>query len=219
MGIQSRRQFRLTEEGFRLEDRVVMSVTGTPGPAPIVAQAVDPLVQPPFQKFKGSYIEQTLAAFHPPFQAFINKVTAACQNDIRLLGLGQNEANLLASLKAYVSLQGGILETQLEQASRRLPGGNQYLFNPPQGTVPGGYPTGTNCGPDLRYYVKPAARIKTQVDSMIAFLNANATSLANACGQASMQDILLTYQGVHDAAGRFVKCAVTNKDFVVIGWS
>ena len=119
-----------------------MSVAGTPGPARIVALAVDPLVQPPSLTFRGAYIQQTMAALHPPFQTFISRVTQAAQNDIRLLGAGQSEANLVASLKAFTSLQGGLLQAQLERVARRLPGGDQYLYNSPQGTVPGGYPTG-----------------------------------------------------------------------------
>src|SRR5262249_53451300 len=150
---RTRRSFRPSLEGFRLENRVALAAA----PAAVVAAAAveDPLVQPPNVTLKASKVQATLDQLHTAYMTFLRRVQRACTTATTGLANGQTPAALLTSLKTYTGLQGGVLQSQVERAARGLPGGDQYLFTPPQGFVPGGYPMDGSCGPDLRYYVHP----------------------------------------------------------------
>jgi hypothetical protein len=182
----------------------------------ITAAAVDPLVPTNHGTIKQGYLQQTQTLLHSAFKSFLNSLNRAGRNDVNALARGQSEATLLAGYKAYVSLEGGILESKVQRVAGRLPGGVQYLFNPPQGTVPGGYPTNGTSGPDLRYYVHPDQRLKTQIDSMLASLNANATSLQNAVSPASSLLILQTFQNSKAAMKQYATFAEANGDFTAV---
>ena len=214
--LRRRRSFRPSLDGFRLEDRLVLSTANNIQADSITAAEVDPLVPTNHGTLKAGYVQATGTQLHAAFQTFINQTNRAAQNAIKGLGNGQTEANELASLKAFTALQGGTLESKVQQVSKRLPGGVQYLFNPPQGTVPGGYPTNGTSGPDIRYYVPPELRLKTQIDSMLDTLNANATTLQNAVNQNSALTILQTYQNCKAAMIRFINFATANGDFTVV---
>lgn len=215
MGDRRRHSFRPDLEGLRLEQRWVLSTAAMP-PAVITAAAVDPLVPTNHGTIKQGYLQQTERLLHSAFQNFMAALNRAGRNDVNALGRGQSEATLLASYKAYVSLEGGVLESKVQRVAGRLPGGVQYLFNPPQGTVPGGYPSNGTSGPDIRYYVHPNQRLKTQIDGMLATLNASATSLQNAVSPSSSLLILQTYQNSKAAMTQFVTFSEANGDFTAV---
>jgi hypothetical protein len=209
------RAFRPSLDGFRLEDRLVLSAVDLAQVGTITAAAVDPLVPTNHGKLKAGYVQATATQFHSAFQTFINQMNRAAAMAVAGQGNGGNEATLLAGLKSAAALQGGNLEAKLQQISSRLPGGLQYLFNPPQGTVPGGYPTNGTSGPDLRYYVHPQQRLKTQVETMLATLNANATTLQNAVGSNSSLTIIQTFQNSKAALVQYINFATANGDFTI----
>jgi hypothetical protein len=183
MGTLPRRSFRPNLDGTqRLEDRVVLSTTPASLVSGISIFAVDPLVPTNHGTLKAGYVQATATQLHSAFQNFINQVNRAGTIAVQGLANGSSEATQLAGLRASTALQGGVLEAKVQQIAGRLPGGVQYLFNPPQGTVPGGYPTDGTSGPDLRYYVHPDQRLMTQIQVMLATLDANATTLQNADG-------------------------------------
>ena len=184
------------------------------------AAAVDPLVQPPKAVLREGFFQETPILLHAAFQNFISKENQAARSAVRRLANGQDPNSLLASLNTNTSLQGGILESKVEQISKRLPGGVQYLFDPPQGPVPLppgsatlGFTTTFMSGPDLRYYVPPAFRLRMQIDNMLATLNANATTLQNAVSANMSVTILQTYQSSRMAMVQFADAALANGDF------
>jgi hypothetical protein len=215
-----RRRFVPAIEGFRLEERVVLS--GVAAAQTTAAATIDPLNQPTSRVISGGKIESDLTQIHSTFQAFINRVERACKNASQNLANGQNPDNLLAGLKTYESLQAGNVQVQLERVARSIPGGDQYLFKPPQGVLPPGTaypdPASSNCGPDVRYFVPPSLRLMTQVQTMVAFLN-SATTLQQACGPDVVPMIMKFYQNCTAATNRYVHCAVKMNVFVVPGWS
>jgi len=222
--ILRRRSFLPSLDGVKLEERLVLSTATLVQPEVSIAVAVDPLVPTNHGSIKTSSVQAAPAQLHAAFQTFINQLNKASQNAVKALGNGQSDATALASLRAYTSLQGSNLEAKVEQASRRLPGGVQYLFNPPQGPIP--IPPGSNnlgfttdfmTGPDLRYYVPPSARLKTQIDTMIAKLNdPQFTTLQAALGQNPSLIILQTYQSSKTAMVQYINAATTNGDFSIV---
>jgi hypothetical protein len=217
MGMSSRRSFRPTVEGFRLEERVALSATAA---AVSATATVDPLNVPPSSIVSVSKVNSTLNQLHTAFQVFINRVERALTNASQNLSNGQNPDNLLAGLKSYEAIQAGNLQVQLQRVARTLPGGGQYLYSPPQGSLPAGTtypdPASTDCGPDIRYFVPPALRLKTQVDTLVAFLN-SATTLQQASSPDTIPTILMFYQNSRAATARYVHCANMQNVFTVPG--
>ena len=138
MSTRLRRSFRPNLDGFWLEDRVVLDAASVTKVGDIAAAAatIDPLVQPPKAVIKSGFFQQTPILLQAAFQNFLNNENRAAQGAVRRLANGQDPNALLASLKTNTSLQGGILEAKVEQISKRIPGGEQYLFNPPPGADP-----------------------------------------------------------------------------------
>src|SRR4051794_39149570 len=99
MAARTRRQFRPELGPDRLEDRIALSVAAVAVSAGVKAAAVDPLVQPATLKVETSYLSTTVNEIHAAYKGFLNKYTAAVQRSIDALGSGQNEANLVKSLK------------------------------------------------------------------------------------------------------------------------
>lgn len=217
MGTKPRRSFRPILDGSpRLEERLVLSAAAVSVVSGIAVEAVDPLVPTNHGTLKIGYVQATATQLRLAFQAFINQINRAGKNAVQGLANGGSEASQLASLKAYTALQGGSLEAKVQQISKRLPGGVQYLFNPPQGTVPGGYPTNGTSGPDLRYYVHPNQRLMTQIQAMLATLDANATTLQNAVGPKTALTMLQTSQSSKAALNQYVNFATANGDFTLV---
>lgn len=214
--LRRRSVFHPSLDGIKLEDRLVLSTLMVAQAEGITATTEDPLVPTNRGQIKTSQVEATATQLRAAFTSFLNQTNRAANNAVRAVGRGQTEANALASLRAFTALQGGTLEARVQQTSRRLPGGVQYLLNPPQGTVPGGYPNDGTSGPDLRYYVPPGLRLKTQIDNMLATLNANATTLQDAVGQNSALTILQTYQSSRATTTRFINFSVANGDFTQV---
>jgi hypothetical protein len=216
MATGTRRSFRPSLGPHRLEDRALLSASSLVRPAVVQAPAVDPLVQPATLKTnKSSYLKTTTNEVHAAYQGFLNKYTVAVQKAIVALGNGQNEANLVNSLKAYTTLEGGVLEGQLQRISKRLPGGEEYLYNPPLGPVPGGYPTGGSSGPDIRYFVPPAQRLKTVADNLIATLTA-VTTIQQASATDRVPLILKAYQTSRASVTQFFNFEVKKGIIIVV---
>jgi hypothetical protein len=211
-----RHSFHPAVDGFRLEDRVVLSTSSSAVAATSTATGIDPLVPTNHGTLKAGYVQATGTQLLAAFQTFEKQVNKAAQNAIKAVGNGQTEANAVTSLSAYTTLQGGVLEARVQQICNRLPGGVQYLFNPPQGTVPGGYPTNGTSGPDIRYYVAPPLRLKTQIDNMLATLNADASTLQSAVSQNSALTIVQTSQSCKATMRQFINFATTNGDFTIV---
>ena len=203
MATLSRRSFRPNYGSYRLEDRVLMDASAMVLSADVTAAAVDPLVQPGTLTTKAGYLTTTTNQVHTAYQGFLNKYEAAVQKAIVALGNGANEANLVKSLKSYTSLQGGVLEVQLQRISKRFPGGEAYLYNAPLGTVPGGYPKDASTGPDIRYFVHPEQRLKTLADNLITNLTA-VTTIQQASATDRVPLILKAYQNSKASVAMFV---------------
>ena len=119
--LRRRRSFRPSLDGFRLEDRLVLSTANNIQADSITAAEVDPLVPTNHGTLKAGYVQATGTQLHAAFQTFINQTNRAAQNAIKGLGNGQTEANELASLKAFTALQGGTLESKVQQVSSGCP--------------------------------------------------------------------------------------------------
>jgi len=156
---------------------------------------------PPNPVVKAGFLQQTPLLLHTAFQNFINIENRAARSAVRGLANGQNPDSLLASLKANTSVQGGILQAKVEQISKRIPTGQQNLYNPPQGLIPGSTP--------------PTPGLKSQIDTMLTTLNNNATTLQNALSQNAPLTILQTYQSCKAAMIQFVNNAIANGVFTV----
>ena len=221
MAHRSPRRFRPTLDGYRLEDRVVPSA---PVASAVSAQAtVDPLNVPPSGTIiNGGTITKDLNKVHAVFQAFIRKIETACTKASANLSNGGNPNSLLAGLQVYTSIQAGTLQVQLQRIAQSIPGGGQYLFSPPQGSLPAGTtypdPASKDCGPDIRYYVPPDLRLQTQVAALVSTLN-SATTLQAACSPNTVPTILTSYHNCRAATVRYVHCAVMQSVFIVPGWS
>ncbi len=134
MSTSSRRSFRPNLDGFRLEDRLVLSTATVTAAASTTTTGVG--VPPETgQSLTSKSVQITLNQVAAAFKAFQNKYVHASQHAIAALANGQNEANLVTSLKAYASLEGGLLQTQLDRLSKRLPGGETFLYLPPDNTI------------------------------------------------------------------------------------
>lgn len=224
---RSRRSFRPCVDGFHLEARVALSASSVPvalaAPASAAAAPpIDPLTPPPVVTIKGGRIQDTLLQLHAAYQAFINRIERACQNATQGLANGQSASNLLLSFQTYTQLQIGNLQVQVQRVARTLPGGNQYLYSPPQGVLDPGttYPaiTSTDCGKDIRYFVPPEFRLQTQIRALSTALTVNATTLQEACGANTVPTILASYQSARAATIRFIRCSVKTGVVIVPGW-
>jgi hypothetical protein len=206
MGGGTRRRFVPGINGsFRLEGRLVLSAVGLAQPAGgLVAQAASQNVL----TFRGTYMQATVNQLHAAYQAFITKYNRACQQATQGLAAGKNQTDLVNALKAYTQLEGGVLENQLNQVSRRLPGGVQFLYNLPTGAGPR----------DL--YVPAALRLKPQADAMLAYLTRpTVVTVQDACSSAANTDMLQTYQSSRAAMAQYIRTSVTKGDFNVSGWT
>jgi hypothetical protein len=197
MSTRLRRSYRPNLDGFRLEDRMVLAAASVSVVGSIAAAAADP----PTPVVKAGFLQQTPLLLHAAFQDFINTENRAAQSAVRGLANGQNPDSLLASLKANTSVQGGILEARVQQISKRIPTGEQNLFNPPQGLIPGSTP--------------PTPGLKQQIDTMLTTLLNNATTLQNALNQNAPLTILQTYQSSKAAMLQFVNNAIAHGVFIV----
>jgi hypothetical protein len=197
MSTSLRRSYRPNLDGFRLEDRIVLNAASGAMVASVAAAGVDP----PTPVVKAGFLQQTPLQLHAAFQNFLNSENRAAQSTVRGLANGQSPDNLLASLKANTSIQGGILEASVQQTTKRIPTGEQNLFNPTGGVIPGSNP--------------PTAGLKTQIDAMLATLLNNATTLENALNQNAPVTILQTYQSCKAAMMQFVKNAIASGVFRV----
>jgi len=189
-----RRSYRPNLDGFRLEDRIVLDAASVTMVGSIAAAAADP----PTPVVKSGFLQQTPILLHAAFQSFLNTVNRANQSAVRGLANGQNPDSLLASWKANTSVQGGILQGKVEQISKRIPTGEQNLYNPT--LIPGSTP--------------PTNGLKTQIDTMLTTLN-NKTSLQDAVSQNAPLTILQTYQSCKAAMVQFVNNAIANGVFTV----
>jgi len=198
MSTSLRRSYRPNLDGFRLEDRIVLDAASVTMVGSIAAAAA---ADPPTPVVKSGFLQQTPILLHAAFQSFLNNVNRANQSAVRGLANGQNPDSLLASWKANTSVQGGILQGKVEQISKRIPTGEQNLYNPPQGLIPGSTP--------------PTHGLKTQIDTMLTTLNNNATTLQNAVSQNAPLTILQTYQSCKAAMVQFVNNAIANGVFTV----
>jgi hypothetical protein len=187
MSTSLRRSYRPNLDGFRLEDRIVLDAASVTMVGSIAAAAA---ADPPTPVVKSGFLQQTPILLHAAFQSFLNNVNRANQSAVRGLANGQNPDSLLASWKANTSVQGGILQGKVEQISKRIPTGEQNLYNPPQG-------------------------LKTQIDNMLTTLTSNATTLQNAISQNAPLTILQTYQSCKAAMVQFVNNAIANGVFTV----
>jgi hypothetical protein len=198
MSTRPRRSYRPNLDGFRLEDRIVLDAASVTAVGSIAAAAA---ANPPNPVVKAGFLQQTPLLLHAAFQNFINIENRAAQSAVRGLANGQNPDSLLASLKANTSVQGGILQAKVEQISKRIPTGQQNLYNPPQGLIPGSTP--------------PTPGLKSQIDTMLTTLLNNATTLQNALSQNAPLTILQTYQSCKAAMIHFVNNAIANGVFTV----
>jgi hypothetical protein len=197
MRTRLRRSYRPNLDGFRLEDRMVLDAASVAAVGSIAAAVADP----PTPVVKAGFLQQTPILLHAAFQNFLNSVNRANQSAVRGLANGQNPDSLLASLKANTSVQGGILQAKVAQISKRIPTGQQNLYDPPQGVIPGSTP--------------PTPGLKSQIDTMLTTLNNNATTLENALSQNAPLTILQTYQSCKAAMIQFVHNSIANGVFTV----
>lgn len=211
----ARRAFRPELNGYRLEDRLVLSAAALAQPAAAVVTAAsgDLLVAVTPLSTKIGYINTTLNQLHSAYQTFANQYNRACQKAIVALGNGSNPNDLLASLKAYTMLEGGVLESRLQRISRRLPGGENYLYNPTVANPPA--PAGPT---DIRNFTPPAQRLKTQADALLGYLDANATTIQKACSKDTIPAILQAAQDSRTTAQKFIKSELLNGQLVVNGY-
>lgn len=211
----ARRAFRPELNGYRLEDRMVLSVAAVAQPAAAVVTATtgDPLVAVTPLSTKIGFINTTLNQLNSAYQTFAHQYNQACQKVVLALGNGSNSADLLASLKAYTTLEGGVLESRLQRISRRLPGGENYLYNPTVANPPA--PPGPT---DIRNFAPSAQRLKTQADALLAYLDANATTIQQACSKDTIPTILQTAHNSRTTTQQFIKSELLNGQLVVNGY-
>jgi hypothetical protein len=201
-----RRGFRPCLDGFRLEDRVVLSTTNAVEPSAVTASGVDPSSPPLGATLKSSYIQATGVQLHTVFQTFLNQENHAAQGAIKAVGNGQTQDNALNGLRTFTSFQGGALAAKVQQVCSRLPGGVQNLFDSVTSTPATG----------IGSYVQPNSRLQKQINDMITLLNfANDDSLPNTVNQGSLT-ILQTYQGCKQVMNLYINKATQNGDFTVV---
>ncbi len=194
-----RRDFRPTLDGLRLEDRVVLSTTSA-------ASAV--AGNPPSLVVTSQSAGVTLHQITKAFNAFQTKYTRAVQKAISGLANGQTNASLVSSLQAYVTLEGNVLQNQLSTASKRIPFGYTFLYQPPSGAITG-----------QQSYVPASQRIETQVNALIsAMTSSSITTVQQASSQSVIQIISQTYNNVRAAGKLYIQSSINNNNFTVIGW-
>jgi len=203
-----RRSFSPCLDGVRLEERVALS-TATVALADSTTTASTVITSNP--SLKSGYIQATGIQLHTAFQTFLNQVNKASQNAIKRVGNGQTEANALSSLQAYTSLEGGILESRVQQVSERLPNGAANLFDAIAANPPATSP------PTVDQFVPMNQRLMFQIDNMITTLT---MSPSNATLQGFNQNaaltIVSTYQGCKAAMGRYVNLSNQFGNFTVV---
>lgn len=185
MSTGRRQAFRPVLDGCRLEDRLVLTVSA--------AAVVTPLPLKPTVIRAGDF-QQTPLLLHSAFQSFLSKEVQAQKAAVNKLAKGADATSLLNSLKANTSVQGGILQSRVEQIANRLPGGVDNLYTPPTVLIPAG---STDVG------------LKTQISNMLTTLNAPA-DLPTFLSQNVSLTIVQIYQSSKTALLNFANAEIAS---------